>query len=153
VVGRYATSPRRAKILRGLLNYRQALLGLGFVSGFQWLNGSFTEDLPTPREPVDIDVVSFMRRPAAASDDVAFRVLVMANPWLVDSQRTKAAYDCDAYSIDLSNPPETLVDDTNYWLAVFAHRRTGEWKGLVHVKLNTPADETRAGGILTLRGY
>src|SRR5579864_988604 len=40
IAGKLCTSDERKAILRGLLQYRQALANLGFTSGFQWLSGS-----------------------------------------------------------------------------------------------------------------
>lgn len=45
VVDRFALSPERLKILNGLLNYRSALHALGLTNGFQWLDGSFMENI------------------------------------------------------------------------------------------------------------
>ncbi len=62
---RFSTSSARCKILEGLLDYRQAMHRIGLVSGFQWLDGSFLEDVETieKREPRDIDVVTFFHTP------------------------------------------------------------------------------------------
>jgi hypothetical protein len=43
VVERFAKTPARLEILRGLLNYRAELRKRGISTGFQWLNGSFME--------------------------------------------------------------------------------------------------------------
>ncbi len=40
-----AKSKERKEILRGLINYRQRLAAIGFTIGFQWLSGSFMEDI------------------------------------------------------------------------------------------------------------
>lgn len=62
VILRFAISPERCKVLKGFLDYRAALHGMGLVSGFQWLDGSFTEQVETleRRPPKDIDVVTFV---------------------------------------------------------------------------------------------
>jgi hypothetical protein len=61
LVLRFNTSSERREILTGLLSFRKALHGLGLNSGFQWLDGSFLEDIVTTdsRPPRDIDVVTF----------------------------------------------------------------------------------------------
>lgn len=55
------SEPRQA-ILQGLLNYRAALYDLGIVQGFQWIGGSFVEDIERLecRNPNDVDVVTFL---------------------------------------------------------------------------------------------
>lgn len=65
IVGRFATSVERKKILAGLLAYRAALRNLGLVNGFQWIDGSFVEDIENTqnRPPADVDVVTFSSRP------------------------------------------------------------------------------------------
>lgn len=61
-VDRFATSPERMAILDGLLRFRGKLHELGIVSGFQWLDGSFLEqiELLENRHPRDMDVVTFL---------------------------------------------------------------------------------------------
>jgi hypothetical protein len=61
VVERFAKSPARLEILRGLLKYRTELRSRGIASGFQWLDGSFMEnkEVLLAEAPNDIDVVTF----------------------------------------------------------------------------------------------
>ncbi|WP_225922790.1 DUF6932 family protein [Pseudomonas hamedanensis] len=61
VVDRFATSPDRCDIFAGYLAHRAELHRMGMDSGFQWLDGSFTEDIEMleNRAPRDIDVVTF----------------------------------------------------------------------------------------------
>src|SRR5580692_10607499 len=63
VVARFATSGPRRVILRGYLDYRAALREAGFAEGYQWLDGSFVEDVERTegRPPNDVDVVTFYR--------------------------------------------------------------------------------------------
>jgi hypothetical protein len=42
---RFSTSQERIGILTGFLNYRAALHAAGLTSGFQWVNGSFMEQV------------------------------------------------------------------------------------------------------------
>lgn len=61
LVERFSTTPERIKILQGFLQFRAFLHELGVTSGFQWLDGSFMEqvELLESRSPNDIDVVTF----------------------------------------------------------------------------------------------
>jgi len=62
VVERFATTPERIRILDGLLRFRADLHQTGIVSGFQWLDGSFMEqvEILEHRPPRDLDVVNFL---------------------------------------------------------------------------------------------
>ena len=66
LVQRFAASEARRAVLDGLLHYRSELRGLGFLQGFQWLDGSFVEDVEARegRAPGDIDLVTFAYPPA-----------------------------------------------------------------------------------------
>ena len=59
LVVRFGTSLARCEILRGFLSHRAALHANGYRAGFQWLDGSFMEDIEglEARTPKDMDVV------------------------------------------------------------------------------------------------
>ena len=40
LVERFVTTPERVKLLHDLMDYREALYGVGVTEGFQWINGS-----------------------------------------------------------------------------------------------------------------
>ena len=65
VADRFGTSKERIEILKGLIAYRDELRTAGFLNGFQWLDGSFMENVEKNRSrpPGDIDVVTFSHRP------------------------------------------------------------------------------------------
>jgi hypothetical protein len=119
------------------------------VTGFQWLSGSFMEDIEATesRSPRDLDVVTFVHRPAGL-DDVATQALIAANPNIFVHAQAKATYHCDAYFIDLGILPEAVVNQTRYWFGLFAHRRTGIWKGLLQLPLAVTQDDTDASVIV-----
>src|SRR6266480_256770 len=58
---RFATTPERIEILRGFLRLRAELRKHGMIDAFQWIDGSFLEDVEAAegRAPRDIDVVTF----------------------------------------------------------------------------------------------
>ena len=62
---RFGTTAHRQKLLLKLLDYRKALHDVGVNGGFQWINGSFVEDVENRRGrgPADIDVVTFYSVP------------------------------------------------------------------------------------------
>ncbi len=67
---KFATSPERKKILDGFLRFRAALHGLGLTSGFQWVDGSFLEnvELLATLPPKDIDVVTYFALPTDVTE-------------------------------------------------------------------------------------
>lgn len=143
VVQRFAMSSERIAILRGLLAFRRDLRANGVVDGYQWLDGSFVEDVEAIRKrpPADIDIVTFSRLPVPNNsvDKLAFR---NAHQGLFSPRLTKNTYKCDAYFVDLEKKPELLVDDTRYWFGLFSHQRdTSLWKGMLKVLMqdNDPA--------------
>jgi hypothetical protein len=131
---RFATSPERIAILRGLLAFRQRLHYEGLLNGIQWLDGSFLEDIEKRehRPPRDIDVVTFYW-----GYDFAFQQQMMtAFPEFVRSSLSKAAFSVDHYPVDSSYVPQ-IIELTRYWTQLFSHNRLGVWKGMLSLQLNT----------------
>lgn len=140
VVRRFATSPERVAIIEGLLAYREKLTSLGIVDGFQWIDGSFVENVEVlrGRAPADVDVVTFARRPSHVADDAAWVVFFKSNLDVFVPAQAKAQFSCDAYFVDLNKKPEIVVDDTRYWFGLFSHQRTSAlWKGMVAIPLSS----------------
>ena len=145
IVRRFGTSSERLIILRGLLDYRAELAGIGIVRGFQWIDGSFVEDCETIRQrpPGDVDVVTFAYRPVTQN----WPEVVQQHPQIFDSSRTKALFRCHAYYVDLQIPPHLIVHDTTYFNSLFSHQRDSKlWKGMLAVDLNS--DDSAARQIL-----
>lgn len=139
LVERFGFSRQRRIMLRGLLAYREALCRIGMRDGFQWLNGSFLEDIESRclRAPGDIDVVTFSRRPAAHREPEAWTQFSLnhCSP-LQDRMAVRARYHCDAFMVDLDGHPELLVDSVRYWFGLFSHHRISlQWKGMLRVSL------------------
>jgi hypothetical protein len=135
------SSERRREILRGWLGYRGQLRAAGVTHGFQWLDGSFVED----KDPNDLDVVTFFRRPPNAQSDHEIGAWVAANMHLFDRARIKAQFSLDAFPVDLNGDPESLVGNSRYWLGLFSHRRGDNlWKGMLQVRLEDAADDAAA---------
>lgn len=136
VILRFATSPERCEVLKGFLDYRAALHGMGLVSGFQWLDGSFTEQVETleRRPPKDIDVVTFVRTP----DDFA---PTKAQFEVLDHDVAKTHFLVDSYIVEINKlPPEAIVQQSAYWYSMWSHRRNQAWKGYLQVDLNPAHD-------------
>jgi hypothetical protein len=139
LVTRFATSPERAAILRGFKDFRDAIRGIGFQQGFQWIDGSFVEacELVKGSSPGDVDIVSAVHRPAAHADATSWEAFVeVYGDTLLDQAHCKQTYSCDAYFVDLDVSPRLVSEQTAYWLGLFSHQRdTFRWKGLVQVDL------------------
>lgn len=150
IAGKLCKSNQRKEIFRGLLQYRKALAAIGFTDGFQWLSGSFMEDIETleKRHPNDVDVVTFCNRPATVIDDVAWQAFVMSNQNLLGWWLVKPVYKCDSYFVDLNTEPPNIVNQTRYWFGLFSHRRTGIWKGLLQVPLAVTQDDDDASNLI-----
>lgn len=144
VVERFATSVRRCEILHGWLRYRDRLHALGFIDGFQWLDGSFCEHLAA-REPNDVDLVTFYSKPP----NVDLASLAANHPELVFPKRAKPRYLCDVYFVELHAGGYADPELVTYWYSLFSHRRADlTWKGILQVPL-APAHDADALNILT----
>jgi len=139
VVRRFATSARRCDILRGWLQHRADLHALGFVDGFQWVDGSFCERLDT-REPNDVDLVTFFVKPMHAD----LKALLANHRYLFDPTLTKSRYLCDVYFQELQELHGRRFADprrVSYWYSLFSHRRDDfAWKGILEVSLAATHD-------------
>ncbi|MGB2831502.1 MAG: hypothetical protein WBC07_01015 [Methylotenera sp.] len=141
-VYRYAQSPERITVLKGLLEYRRKLREAGITQGFQWLDGSFVEnvELNLGRPPADIDLVTFAVRPTANAND--WKNLVSNNRELFLPEECKTKYYCDAYFVDLNVHPIHLVSSTRYWFGLFSHQRESYlWKGMIEIPIQCADDE------------
>ncbi|MBZ0161820.1 MAG: hypothetical protein K8H74_03820 [Notoacmeibacter sp.] len=141
VVERFCTSLDRAKLLKGLNQYRKHLHSGGFISGTQWIDGSFIENVEAMRKrsPSDIDVVTLFSRP--------LKYQVEPNSWakdyenyifgaFFDTRKMISAYRCDTYGVDLDAGARALVRNSTYWFGLFSDiRGSTEKKGIVEIPL------------------
>lgn len=145
LVDKLCTSNDRRNILYGLFELRDALRLLGINQGFQWLDGSFTEDVENRRggPPGDIDVITFYQ-PLSAAPTAAPALAVLAV--LVDRAATKSRYRVDHIFVPLAShldrvlDAHRIVDNTRYWFGLFSHRRSDDvWKGMLRLELDAGA--------------
>ena len=154
LVDRFFTSAWRGQLLLGLIQFRDALRGEGIVSGLQWIDGSFTEDVEKRgAQPRDIDVVTVLERPAAVANDADWVAFVNAHAGGIFSRdANKANFNVDSLWIDLGVRPRVLVGRAAYWYGLFSHQRvTFQWKGMLSIDLGSDDAPARArlaqGGI------
>lgn len=143
LVGRFATSIERCDILDGYLAHRQELHRIGVTTGFQWLDGSFTEhvELIEGRAPNDIDAVTFTAIDDLYLDSLEpddFRILGIGP--IENHNWVKKNYKVDHYMQSLTDAPETLVFMTSYWYSMWSHRRSKQWKGFICVGMEPDSD-------------
>lgn len=115
---------------------------LGHGIGFQWVDGSFVEEVEVMRgrPPEDIDVVSFLPpTPIGGLNDPNLLTVI------ADRDKTWDQFKVDHLIVRLHWPGDIVVEHTRYWCGLFSHRREdGVWKGMLKVDLNTPADDDAA---------
>lgn len=157
LVSRFGTSDQRNGLLRGLLQYREALRAIDVVDGFQWIDGSFVEDkeahLGLP--PGDIDVVTLFERPAHIQSDADWKAFSGPHRFtLFNPKHCKATYSCDAYPIDLGTSGRNVARQSAFWFSLFSHQRVSyRWKGIVQVPLGPAAVDVDAHDELVRRGF
>lgn len=144
LIQRFSTSNERRTILRGFLDFRERLRATGLTDGFQWLDGSFLEDIENnPRElraPRDLDLVTVYW-----GYDQAFQKTVIATfPEFANPSMAKANFALDHYPFDAGYSPELTVEYARYWMLLFSHNRDGVWKGMLKIALDTPALDNEA---------
>jgi hypothetical protein len=147
-VDRFSFSPERIRILDGLLQFREELYKLGIVSGFQWLDGSFLENIELlgNRSPNDMDVVTFYDLPSGETQKSLFQKAHN----LFNCVYLKTIYAIDGYFITLGQSVDIKqVRNISYWYSMWSHRRNGLWKGFVQVNLD-PLEDIKARTLLNL---
>lgn len=147
VVMRFASSSERWHIMNGFLRHRSVLHAMGFISGFQWLDGSFMEDVETleQRPPNDVDVMSFFEMQPSSMPDQAL-VTMALKPY------AKANFLVDAYFLELYALPAAQITALSaYWYSVWAHRRDLTWKGFLQVELAPNEDSDAADWLVQNR--
>ncbi len=162
LVLRFVTSQERTAILQGFLGYRSALHAVGITDGFQWIDGSFTEDIEKigQRAPNDLDLVTFFKLPAGVPNQSALverdASLFPVGPAAASLQADlKNRFRVDAYLIPMPSQPadlnrvDRLVEQTCYWYGMWSHQRgTQRWKGYLEIDLD-PSEDAAAQALLT----
>lgn len=149
---RYATSSRRQQILSGYLRHRSLLHSAGLTDGFQWIDGSFLENIEVIelRDPNDIDVVTFFSLPQHLSQqEVLQRVPLAFSISRGERAAFKAEFFVDPYFVSLKSRELWLVQQATYWYSMWSHRRDASWKGYLQLDLD-PLEDQRAAAQLTL---
>lgn len=143
LVERFGHTWERRKILRGFFAYRAGLESLKIVKGFQWVDGSFVEEIEEleKRPPGDIDVVTFYELPEGETQ----KTILAKAPDYFPADETEKKVLRDKFSVDtmmscLNVPSSRLVKQAVFFYSVWSHRRDFTWKGFVQVDLNAEQD-------------
>ncbi len=144
----FSTSGQRIAILKNYITFRQRMTSLGIIIGFQWLDGSFMENIERSesREPNDLDIVTFFGGISRADQANLIKIF----PEFASPVLAKNTYKLDHYAVDYTYHPDVTVEQTRYWLQLFTHNRIGVWKGILRLPLNTPIDDQHALDYLNL---
>lgn len=136
----------RIELLEGFLEYRKALHGIGIVSGFQWINGSFAEniELLEGRDPRDIDCVTFYVMPDREDEES----LYYKNPHIFNHNEVKSTFHVDSYYITIEDTlTQEMIENITYWYSMWSHRRDLVWKGFIQLDID-PAQDKEAHRLL-----
>ena len=143
---RFSITPERCKILKGYMDYRAALHAAGITEGFQWLNGSFLEqvEITENRSPNDIDVVTLYRLSSGSSEaDILNNNSLLFPITAPEKKALKDTFCVDAYYVSLGSQSEVLLENGTYWYGMWSHKRDYTWKGFAQVDLD-PANDSAA---------
>ena len=135
LVRRFGHTTSRRRLLTELLDFRSELHTVGLVQGFQWLDGSFAENVEVrkDKDPSDIDLITFFYDPSDCRNDDDVQTLSR----VLNHNRIKKCHKVDHYHVSLNELPlSEIVSHSAYWYSLFSHRRDDYiWKGFVQVDL------------------
>jgi|SRR5215218_1434280 hypothetical protein len=147
IVARFGTTADRKRILSGFLDYRAELHAAGFVSGLQFIDGSFVENVEAlqSRSPGDVDVYTLAEIPARYAGNAQDWATSGRAEWqrLTDWQVNKQRYFVDSYGVVLGDVPlSDVINAILYFHGLFGHQRvTMHWKGFAVVSLDPVGDQ------------
>ena len=151
LVVRFGTTEIRRCLLSGLLEYRGDLHNAGIERGFQWIDGSFVQNVEDAesRGPKDIDIVTFLHLPERHTEVT----LAASYPQLFNRKRLRETYGIDAYFAVL-NPDdlEGVVARAVYWSSLWSRTRGGSWKGYLQVEIAADEDAAAKSELERLAG-
>ena len=143
-IQKFALSTERIEILIGFLEYRKAIYLSGIETGFQWVNGSFVENIESidERAPNDIDVVTFSNLYQTIPD---YPNWAKNNSSFLNNPIAKLQYKVDSYWVDMDiGFNEYSIERCTYWYSMWSHQRdTNIWKGFFVISLS-PNDDNEA---------
>jgi hypothetical protein len=143
---RFGTSKERIEILKGFMAFREEMRKFK-ISGFQYLDGSFLEDIENSSEkrpPNDLDLLTFYM---PLTKDQQFEILTNFMDF-GDRTTCKTNYRLDHMQISLGIHPFHIVEFTRYFLQLFTHNRSNVWKGMLKLDVGTFGEDDEANSFL-----
>lgn len=140
IVNRFGNTAERRLLMKGLLDFRARLHHAGMTQGFQWINGSFVENIEERenRSPNDIDLVTFFYIPNGYTQ----QYLYDSSPDIFENDIAKDQYHVDSYFVPLNEATaEEIVKESIYWYSIWSHTRDNRWKGYLQVDLAPHHDD------------
>ena len=134
VVTRFGDTEARRRLFIGLLDFRSELHKAGLAQGFQWIDGSFVENIEDieDRSPRDIDVVTFFHIPYNHTQET----LLQQFPNVFHRQKVKDTHKIDSYFVTLNQVTSArLISRSIYWNSLWSHNRDNVWKGYLQLDL------------------
>ncbi len=119
--------------------------------GFQWINGSFVEnvEMSRGRAPGDVDVVTFFHAPEGYTEES----FAATYPDFFNPSAMKWDFGVDAYLAAVNlNDWETIARRAAYWHDVWSHTRDGGRKGYLQVDLDPREDESARAALAGMSG-
>ena len=143
----FATSPERKTLIRNLISYRALISTDGYVSGIQFLDGSFVENIEATRgrPPKDIDIFTMLNAPQKYLDNIALWHSHGFRFWsdeIAHQKRNQDRFSLDTYALLIEEAPlGQMLQQVMYWYSLFSHQRdTFAWKGFVAVPFDQAQD-------------
>lgn len=148
-VKKFSKTAARIRLLEKFVEYRAELYRRGILNGFQWIDGSFTENVEDQqnRSPNDIDVVTYFLLPEGETQKTFW-------PKISDLfyKNAKTRWSVDAYPYVLGKTVDALqIKQISYWYSMWSHKRDSTWKGFVQVNLSPVDDLLVEAEIASLR--
>lgn len=139
---RFGTSKERVEILKKLILFRNKMNDENIQYGFQWLYGSFSENIEVTqnRSPEDLDLMTFYRGFTIEE----LEGLKKSFPDFFSYKKSKKKYALDHTSFFIGVSPEFTIDILSNSMQLCTHTRSGIWKGIVRIEINTPIKDKEA---------
>lgn len=146
IAERFGTTAERKRLLLNFLDFRQKIRDAGMMKAFQWVDGSFVEDVENGlgRPPKDIDVFTV----CWGYKDFFFDQFVLTFPEFSDRAAVKRKYNVDHLFLDADHDRLLTIDFTRFVTQLFSHNRNQVWKGILKIDVDTPNEDAIARKML-----
>lgn len=151
VIARFGHTAERRRLLAGLIRYRRTLRSIGFTRGFQWIGGSFVDDVETRegRPPNDIDTFFFLHSPPGIEHELQLVTFLAEHAQLFDKAYTKPNFLCDGGILPLdgrwfAHSAESHVLKIAEHAQLYSRARSNEIRGFIQLGFESLDDDRTA---------